>query len=109
LYLEEHWKARDAQLCERSMPPGIGIEIAQERHHAIKWITGYEGLPWDDVTTDTYGSSDIARDKQNWVITSNDASISPADASKMTAPANVWIFSRVAFTGRWSFLSVGIS
>ena len=39
------------------MPPGIEIEIeieiVQERHHAIKWITGYEGLPWDEVATDT--------------------------------------------------------
>ena len=55
LYLEEHWKARDAEIHERSMPPGIDIdiEIVQERHHAINWITGYEGLPWDEVTTDT--------------------------------------------------------
>jgi hypothetical protein len=52
-YLEDHWKARDAQLHERSMPPGIDIEIVQERHHAINWITGYDGLPWDEVTTDT--------------------------------------------------------
>jgi hypothetical protein len=53
LYLEEHWKARDAKLHERSMPPRIHIEIVQERHHAINWITGYDGLPWDEVTTDT--------------------------------------------------------
>lgn len=53
LYLEEHWRARDARLHERSMPPGINIEIVQERHHAINWITGYGGLPWDEVTTDT--------------------------------------------------------
>ena len=53
LYLEGHWKARDAQLHERPMPPGIDIEIVQERHHAINWITGYEGLTWDEVTTDT--------------------------------------------------------
>ena len=53
LYLDDHWKARDAQLHERSMPPGIDIEIVQERHHAINWITGYDGLPWDEVTTDT--------------------------------------------------------
>jgi hypothetical protein len=53
LYLEDHWIARDAQLYERPMPPGIDIEIVQERHHSINWITGYEGLPWDDVTTDT--------------------------------------------------------
>jgi hypothetical protein len=49
----DHWNARDAQLHERSMPPGIDIEIVQERHHAINWITGYDGLPWDEVTTDT--------------------------------------------------------
>jgi hypothetical protein len=35
------------------MPPGIDIEIVQERHHAINWVTGYDGLPWDEVTTDT--------------------------------------------------------
>ncbi len=53
LYLDDHWKARDARLHERSMPPGIDVEIVQERHHAINWITGYDGLPWDEVTTDT--------------------------------------------------------
>ena len=53
LHLEEHWRARDARLHDRSMLPGIDIEIVQERHHAINWITGYDGLPWDEVTTDT--------------------------------------------------------
>jgi len=53
LYLDDHWKARDARLHERPMPPDIDIEIVQERHQAINWITGYEGLPWDEVTTDT--------------------------------------------------------
>lgn len=52
-YLDDHWKARDAQIHGRPMPPGIDIEIVQERHHAINWITGYDGLPWDEVTTDT--------------------------------------------------------
>lgn len=51
--LGDHWKARDAQIHGRPMPPGIDIEIVQERHHAINWITGYDGLPWDEVTTDT--------------------------------------------------------
>jgi hypothetical protein len=51
LYLEGHWKARDGRLHERSMPPGI--DIVQERHHAINWIIGYDRLPWDEVTTDT--------------------------------------------------------
>ena len=55
LYLDDHWKARDARLHERSMRLGIDIEIeiVQERHHAINWITGYGDLPWDEVTTDT--------------------------------------------------------
>jgi hypothetical protein len=53
LYLEDHWRARDARLHERPMPPVINIEIVQERHHAINWIAGYDNLPWDEVTTDT--------------------------------------------------------
>ena len=51
--LEQHWKARDAQLNGRGPPTGIDIEIVQERHHAINWIIGYDGLAWDEVTTDT--------------------------------------------------------
>ena len=31
----------------------VDVEIIQERHHAINWVIGYEGLPWDLVTTDT--------------------------------------------------------
>ena len=53
VYLDEHSKARDARIHERPMPPGIDVEIVQERHHAINWITGYASLPWDEVTTDT--------------------------------------------------------
>jgi hypothetical protein len=36
---------------QRKMP--VNIEVVQERHHAINWVTGYEGLAWDEVTTDT--------------------------------------------------------
>ena len=53
LYLDDHWKARDARLHERSMPQDIDIEVVQELYRAINWITGYDGLPWDEVTTDT--------------------------------------------------------
>jgi hypothetical protein len=28
---KDHWKARDAEVHDRSMPPGIDIEIVQER------------------------------------------------------------------------------
>lgn len=51
--LNLHWQARDARLHGRLMPPGLDIEIIQERHHAINWVTGYDGAPWDEVTTDT--------------------------------------------------------
>lgn len=51
--LKLHWRARDARRNSRAMPPELNIEIIQERHHAINWIIGYDGLPWDEVTTDT--------------------------------------------------------
>ena len=51
--LDDHWKARDAELHGRPQLPDIDIEIVQERHHAINWVIGYDGLAWDDVTTDT--------------------------------------------------------
>ena len=31
----------------------VHTEDKQERHHAINWVIGYDGLAWDDVTTDT--------------------------------------------------------
>jgi hypothetical protein len=51
--LNLHWRARDAEINGRPMPRDLDIEIIQERHHAINWVIGYEGLPWDEVTTDT--------------------------------------------------------
>ena len=48
-----HSWAYDA--VSRNVPPRhpVDIEVIQERHHAINWVTGYEGLAWDEVTTDT--------------------------------------------------------
>lgn len=51
--LSAHWEARDAQIHGRPVPVNLDIEIIQERHHAINWVIGYGGLPWDEVTTDT--------------------------------------------------------
>jgi hypothetical protein len=48
-----HWHARDAAIHKRRAKVAVDIEVIQERHHAINWITGYEGLSWDEVTTDT--------------------------------------------------------
>ncbi len=31
----------------------VDVEIVRERHRAINWVVGYEGLPWDEVTADT--------------------------------------------------------
>ena len=51
--LKEHWSARDAVLKHKAEASKVDCEIVQERHHAINWIIGYDGLSWDDVTTDT--------------------------------------------------------
>ncbi|MEP7349017.1 MAG: DUF4272 domain-containing protein [Sphingorhabdus sp.] len=51
--LDLHWHARDAQIHSRAPVRPVDIEIIQERHHAINWIIGYDGLAWDEVTTDT--------------------------------------------------------
>lgn len=51
--LDLHWRARDAFLNKRKPKHRIDIEVVQERHHAINWVTGYCGLDWDEVTTDT--------------------------------------------------------
>jgi hypothetical protein len=48
-----HWVARDARLNGTAPRQSVDLGIIQERHHAINWITGYEGLEWDEVTTDT--------------------------------------------------------
>jgi len=48
-----HWHARDGKLKARPPSVPVDIEVIQERHHAINWIIGYDGAPWDEVTTDT--------------------------------------------------------
>lgn len=49
-----HWEARDAEMKQRSPHPPVDLGIVEERHHAINWVIGYDGLDWDDVTTDTW-------------------------------------------------------
>jgi hypothetical protein len=51
--LDQHAEARRAMLAGTPPRYPVDTEIIQERHHAINWVIGYEGLPWDDVTTDT--------------------------------------------------------
>ena len=46
----EYWAAaRDGKPPRQPVDGGI----IRERHHAINWVIGYEGLSWDLVTTDT--------------------------------------------------------
>jgi hypothetical protein len=51
--LQLHWAARDARLNGVAPRSPVDIEVIQERHHAINWVIGYDGSPWDEVTTDT--------------------------------------------------------
>ncbi|SFC60853.1 DUF4272 domain-containing protein [Massilia yuzhufengensis] len=49
-----HWAVRDAQLNRREPPPGINPGMVLEWHHAVNWMTGYDGEDdWDAVPTDT--------------------------------------------------------
>ncbi|MEL7122122.1 MAG: DUF4272 domain-containing protein [Bacteroidota bacterium] len=47
-----HWAARNDYLHQTNTS-GLNPSIVEERHYAINWITNYEGLEWDDITTDT--------------------------------------------------------
>ena len=51
--LKLHWEARDAKYRLGRAATHVEIEIIQERHHAINWVIGYDGVAWDDITTDT--------------------------------------------------------
>ena len=53
MILNLHSRARVATAHDRIASLHIDTEIVQERHRAINWVIGYEGLPWDEVTTDT--------------------------------------------------------
>jgi hypothetical protein len=51
--LDLHWSARDAKINSKPASVPVDIEIIQERHRAINWVIGYDGVSWDEVTTDT--------------------------------------------------------
>lgn len=50
---QAHWKVRDAQLNNKTIPKKFNPEVVYERHYGFNWVTGYMGQEWDDVTTDT--------------------------------------------------------
>jgi hypothetical protein len=47
------WACVDARVTGKPAPTAIDCEIVVERHRALNWLHGYEGQPWDDVSTDT--------------------------------------------------------
>lgn len=42
--LGHHWEARNAKLTGATPRMPVDIGILQERHHAINWIIGYDGI-----------------------------------------------------------------
>ena len=48
-----HWATRSVESEDDSPLAGLEEGVVQEWHHAINWVTKYEGLDWDEVTTDT--------------------------------------------------------
>ena len=51
--LHAHWRVRDAHSRGKAVPPDLNAGVVRERHHAINWVVGYEGSPWDEVASDT--------------------------------------------------------
>ena len=48
-----HWAVRDAQLNGRPAPARLNPDIVMEWDHAARWLVGYSGQKWDDITLDT--------------------------------------------------------
>ena len=50
---ESHWSVRDAQISKKKIPNNLEPGVVYERHFGFNYVTGYDGLPWDEITTDT--------------------------------------------------------
>jgi hypothetical protein len=51
--LDAHALCRAARRRGEPERHGYDIEVAQERHRALNWLTRYGDADWDDVATDT--------------------------------------------------------
>ena len=47
-----HLSTRNAELDSENSTV-LNPSVVLERHYAINWVTNYEGLEWDEITTDT--------------------------------------------------------
>ncbi|NIO41111.1 MAG: DUF4272 domain-containing protein [Burkholderiales bacterium] len=54
LIFRYHWAGVDAALAKRAVPAGLNGGIVYERHHALRWLIGYQD--WDDVAIDIENS-----------------------------------------------------
>ena len=48
-----HWATRQAHIDRQPPPSDLNPGVIEEWHHAINWLTCYDDLEWDDVSTDT--------------------------------------------------------
>lgn len=48
-----HWAVRDAELNGRPAPARLNPDVLMEWDHAARWLVGYSGQKWDDITLDT--------------------------------------------------------
>ena len=45
-----HWATRNNESATKDK---LNSSVVMERHYAINWMTNYENLEWDEITTDT--------------------------------------------------------
>ena len=48
-----HWATRDRGEDAQAQCGDLHPDVVVERHKAVNWLTCYENLDWDEVTTDT--------------------------------------------------------
>ena len=48
-----NWACVNARINNQLMPAGLDAGVVFERHYALNWLIGYQGLDWDAVRTDT--------------------------------------------------------
>ena len=50
---DSHWSVRDARIHGKPIPNNLDAGVVYERHFGFNYVTGYSGLPWDEITCDT--------------------------------------------------------
>lgn len=53
LTFRAHWAVTDARVRNAGAIAAVHGGVVAERHHALNWLTRFEGADWDDVTTPT--------------------------------------------------------